>query len=266
MADIADTTDMKRSGNTSNRARIWVFTYFDEEKFDEMKDWTMKNCTVYSLNPEKCPKTERNHLQGYWEFKNARYFSALQKRFPGIHLEKAKSKEAALDYCMKSETRNGETFTNVRPKVKDPLDGKTLKPWQKDVVNLMKTEPDERTVYWYYDENGNNGKTTLAKHLCINYEGSVLYMTGKAADCKYGVTKFLEEKTNNLKMAIFDFARSQETYISYQAIEEIKNGIFYNTKYEAKMITYDCPHIVIFANFMPDKSKLSEDRWNIIAI
>ena len=60
-----------------------------------------------------------------------------------------------------------------------------------------------------------------------------------------------------------DFTRDVEEYVSYQAIEAIKNGIFYNTKYESKMITYNSPHVIIFANFFPDITKLSSDRWVI---
>lgn len=64
-------------------------------------------------------------------------------------------------------------------------------------------------------------------------------------------------------MAIFDYTRSQEEYISYEALEAVKNGIFYNNKYESGMVVYNTPHVIVLSNFRPDLSKLSADRWRI---
>lgn len=66
-----------------------------------------------------------------------------------------------------------------------------------------------------------------------------------------------------LDICIMDFPRTVEGYVSYSAIEEIKNGMFFNGKFESSMVMFNTPHIVIFANFLPDTSKLSKDRWVI---
>ena len=57
-----------------------------------------------------------------------------------------------------------------------------------------------------------------------------------------------------------EFTRSQEQFVSYQAIEEVKNGILFNNKYEAKMVVFNNPHVVVFSNFEPDYKALSSDR------
>jgi len=46
-------------------------------------------------------------------------------------------------------------------------------------------------------------------------------------------------------------------------MEEIKNGIFFSNKYKGKMCLFNVPHMICFANFGPEKEKLSNDRWVI---
>ena len=35
------------------------------------------------------------------------------------------------------------------------------------VVDILKTEPDERTIHWFWEPKGNVGKTTLCKWLVV---------------------------------------------------------------------------------------------------
>lgn len=65
----------------------------------------------YVFQPEACPRTGRNHLQGYVEFSNPTGFRAIQTTVLDAnhaHLEarKGTSREAS-DYCKKPETRIG---------------------------------------------------------------------------------------------------------------------------------------------------------------
>lgn len=105
------------------------------------------------------------------------------------------------------------------------------------------------------------GKTTLAKHLCLKYKNEIIFLSGKANDIKYAVFEFTKKKT--LRCAIFHYTRSNEQFVSYEAIESIKDGIFFNNKYESAQVIYDCPHIIVFANFQPNYGSLSKDRWKI---
>lgn len=132
--------------------------------------------------------------------------------------------------------------------------------WQKTVLDLVKLKPHPRKIYWIWDSKGCAGKTTLAKHLCLTK--NAVYLTGKGSDIKFGVIKHLE-KHNTLDIAIFYYPRTCEEYVSYQSLEEIKDGIFFSGKYESGMCIYDTPHVIVLANFSPDTKKLSEDRWDI---
>lgn len=264
------------AGNTktaSVRSRTWMLTWnnYSEEEKDNFTKWVEENCIDYAINPE-VGKNGTPHLQIFIEFKNPRTFSSLKKRWNKPHIEQCWKPDKAKVYCSKEDTRVGETILPKKaPPVKDPLEGLELKDWQKRLLAILNGEPDERKVIWIYDSVGNSGKTTLAKHLCIKYPDEALYLTGGPSNCKYGVTSFLYSKTKGklernhreLKIALFDFTRSQDDRVSYQAIEEIKNGIFFNTKYESMMVTYNKPHVVIFSNFYPELNKLSQDRWDI---
>ena len=121
--------------------------------------------------------------------------------------------------------------------------------WQLKLVEELQKDPDPRKIVWYVDDVGNAGKTFLTKYLltqgdCMRYEN------GKSADVKFA---YKGQKVS----------RSQETHVNYEVIESIKNGVVFSTKYESEMKVFSTPHVVIMANFGPDRSKMSEDRWDI---
>lgn len=291
MSDTPDTTNTgtqhvnptggASNGNTnlSARKRYWFYTWNFKENPEEceiamnyLKTWGNKNCTHFVFQPEIGEDGGNLHIQGYMAFKNARQFSSLQKEFPGMHLLPCRNVEACIAYCQKEETRAGDTQIGGSLVVRDPLQGVELYPWQTCLVEIIDNLPDDRSIYWIYDQEGNCGKTTFAKHLCIKYPNEVIYLNGGPSNCKFGVMSFLYDKKKgklernekHLRVAIFDLCRTQDDRVSYQALEEIKNGIFFNTKYESMQVVYNCPHVIVFANFLPDESKLSSDRWKII--
>lgn len=120
---------------------------------------------------------------------------------------------------------------------------------------------ETRKIYWFWEPEGCTGKTSLAKHICMNY--NAIYLTGKANDIKSAISSHLEEKKNELDIAIFNFPRTIEDFVSYESLEAIKDGIFFNGKYESSMKMFNSPHVIVFANFKPNKESLSKDRWII---
>jgi len=255
--------------NTSIRGRLWgpcTWNNYSEVDFEKLVSYCRDKCQDFAINKE-IGEEGTPHLQFCMKFKNAKEFTTLKNQFPACHLEKAKNWGAVKNYCTKAETSICEAVTPcTRRPLKDPLEGKEPKEFQKFIMDLVDTEADDRTINWIYDPVGCAGKTTLAKHLCINHPGKILYVSGKAADIKYGVTSFLDNEINDLYLLFIDLTRSVENFVSYEAIEAVKNGIFYNTKYESKMIVFNSPHVVVLANFEPELEKLSADRWNIIEL
>lgn len=134
--------------------------------------------------------------------------------------------------------------------------------WQKDILNIVKSEPDDRTIHWCWEHQGNRGKTALCKLLCSRY--GALCISGKSSDCKYAIIKYKELHRHYPHVVLFDIPRSNIDYINYEAIEKVKDGLFFVGKYESQQVIMNPPHIFIFANEYPTIDKLSADRWKII--
>lgn len=133
--------------------------------------------------------------------------------------------------------------------------GKYL-PYQQQIIDIVEKKPDKRKIIWIYDPVGNNGKTELCKHLCCN--NNFLRLTnGKTNDISY-VWKG--------QHVVFDFSRSQEEVINYGVLEDLKNGMVTSYKYESCVKHFDIPHLFVMANFLPNISKMSLDRWLIYKI
>jgi len=256
-----------RNNSRSPRSRIFgpcTFNNYKQEDLDNLVVLLKSIAEEYYINQE-IGLNMTPHLQFCFRTKNALQFNSVIKKFPGCHMEISHNWMATVLYCKKTDTAIADNINSLKV-VDDPMEGHTPYDWQSRIINCLNTKPDNRTINWIYDLEGNTGKTSIAKHLCIKYPGQVLYMSGKASDIKYGVYQFVSNPKNDLKICIFDFPRTTEHYISYDAIESVKNGIFYNTKYECEMCIFNPPHIWCMANFEPDYDKLSDDRWNTIIL
>jgi len=142
----------------------------------------------------------------------------------------------------------------VRGSAKPILDF-TPRPWQKCILDMVTDEPHPRQILWIFDNYGNNGKTFLAKYLVQEHSG--FYCNGgKSTDITYAY--------NGEPICIFDYVRDSEQYVNYGVIEQVKNGLYFSAKYESSMRVFAVPHVVIFANFTPDRTKMSNDRWCVI--
>ncbi len=147
--------------------------------------------------------------------------------------------------------------------VKDPLEGKNLYAFQRKIIGIVKQEPDERTIYWFWSVKGNIGKSSLCKHLCLKYDA--LSLGGKVADALYAVGKRVGAGKPP-KVVVFDVARSEAKYLQYAALENLKNGCFFSSKYESGQVLMNAPHVIVFSNEAPDRSMLSGDRWKVTCL
>ncbi len=255
-------------GNTKTsriRSRSWFFTYNNYKKIDItnlVAQFTDSFCEY--VFQEEIGDNQTIHLQGVIRFKNP-IGIAFQKNYPiEIHWERCRSWPQAVKYCTKRDTRNGDILTNIknlkiRPTIVDPLKGKTLHKFQSDILIIISTSPDNRKIYWYYEPIGCSGKTSLAKHLVLKHKAIVV--GGRLKDAQYAITELV--KSRDPKIVIFDIPRSQLNHVSYAAIESIKNGLFFNSKYESGMCIFNIPHVIVFANSSPCIGELSLDRWII---
>lgn len=87
-------------------------------------------------------------------------------------------------------------------------------------------------------------------------------MSGKSADVKNGIVEYIKKNDTTPELVLMNIPKSFNTeYLSYEALENIKDMYFYSGKYEGGMVCGNCPHLFVFSNETPDYSKLSKDRW-----
>lgn len=170
-----------------------------------------------------------------------------------LHYEKVVDFDAAFDYCQKTDTRVSGPY--VYPTPIRTLELTNMYDWQREVVDMCSDSPDDRSIYWYWESEGCRGKTSLAKYLCVHNDA--LFVSGKKNDILYAAAN------KDTSVYLIGYSRDKEEYVSYDALECLKDGLYFCSKYESNMIVRNSPHVVVFANFPPDESKLSLDRWII---
>ena len=139
------------------------------------------------------------------------------------------------------------------------IDEVDLFQWQKELIQELRGDPDERSIIWYCDRVGGSGKTALAKFIMHNLPRAMFFSGGKFSDMAHAVVKSKFDPST----VIMNLPRTSEGKVSYAAIEAIKDGILQSGKYEGGWRLYPPPHVVVFANWPPDLAALSEDRWTI---
>lgn len=267
--DTRNTTE-HGEGNTITspsikRSRKYIFTlnnYTDTETQD-IEEYFDKNCVkwIFGFEIGKCGTP---HLQGFMEFKSAKKFSVLKTLCSRWHLQTARgSLKENYDYCSKD---GNYRYGGFRPeKISWTCCIDHLYWWQEDIIKLLESKPDDRTIHWYWEPTGRSGKTTFQKHVVMNFE-NVLVLSGKASDMKNGIVEFQKGKKELPDIILVNIPRSNADYLSYTGLEEIKDMLFYSGKYEGGMVCGPCPHVICFANDIPVASKMSQDRWNVVRI
>lgn len=254
-------------GNTrsKSRSRKWCFTLNNYSE-EEVKKLSQDLSDYKYVIGREVGESGTPHLQGYVEHKNQITFSKMKKLMPRAHIEKARGNgKQNYTYCSKE----GNFITNMdfrthREKLADEClteynDVKWL-PWQQEILDLKN---DKRTIHWYWEAEGNVGKSFLCKYLAITRK--VIICEGKKADIFNQVNTMIEAKTTP-KLIICDIPRTAIDYINYGALEQLKNGMLYSGKYEGGVCIFPSPLVICLANMPPDRSKMSADRWHIVDI
>lgn len=170
------------------RLRHICFTLnnYTEDEYNDL--WAEE--TGYTILAKE-GKDKTPHIQGYIEFKNPRYFKALKKKFPRIHIEERKgSAKQASDYCKKEGDfqEKGELSNQGKRTDLDRVCGMVIN--EEPLANIAKAHPREyvkfhkgitalhnilkphRTekpwCYWFWGATG-VGKTYRAKNLGKDY-------------------------------------------------------------------------------------------------
>lgn len=263
--DLGNTTDQISTKKQISPAKRWCFTLnnYTDDEVSSISSIVPEFCSKWIFSKEIAPTTGTPHIQGFFEFK-------IKKRPIGVFNNKRikflKAKGNDLQQVIYIE-KEGQVISKYNmPKQPKPI--KVInpnRPYQKFIIDLIKEEPDERTIYWFFDREGGCGKTSLCKYLVVN-NGAVC-LSGKSADVRNGIVEYQKKHGDVPELIVYNVPRSlDKQYLSYEGLENCKDMMFYSGKYEGAMICGNCPHLIVFANEPPNISKLSADRWKVYEI
>lgn len=193
------------------------------------------------------------HWQGCFSLRNKEYFDTVKNYFPiSIHLEPCKNFFKSVNYCKKEETHIEGPYDENSKFIKTITE---LYPWQKRARDICLEEPDDRSIYWFWEPDGCKGKTQFCKYMVVHHGACVL---------GNGAFKDLAQAIPDAPIIVlFNITRDLEDRINYSAIEAIKDGLMFSAKYESHTKVFNSPHVLIFANYEPRMESMSRDRWII---
>lgn len=275
-----------------------VNDYIYKDMKDDCSDTdTEKAFTEFQMQLEKGEEEGRLHLQGRFSLRTKRtkstmleYFRCLLQYYvcdegtpldedmgldlyENLTIRPEVSKLASKAYVTKEDTRLEGTAPFCYPPLPPRYSGKDIeivgrspREWQRRMLSIIDSDPDDRRVYWLYDSIGNTGKSKFFKWIQFNRKGEV----GEISDA--GTASQLKQSSYNLgpkRVYICDLPRVKGDNLSdiFRTIETIKNGKLLSTMYGgSEPILFDPPHVFICSNFLPDMRNLSSDRWVIYEI
>lgn len=279
--DKKDKKDKKSKKTPATKSRNWIH-YVDltkegdkEEIYENYRNEKIFN-KIFSIEIQN---NDKHEIYTVMSFKSPRYYNPVYQCVEKtgtievcdnfkLKLNELKRKKHIVDTLMLRVSIQDQGI-----KIKDPLEGFEYRPFQQMIVDILSEEPDNRSIYWFYEPTGNAGKSSFAKHLKLKNDNIQSY-TGKANDIKCALANYLyggntdpnAKMVRQLDAALFDYPRTSEQWISYQVLEEIKNGDCFSGKYNSKGLLFNPPHVIVTSNFLPKIKSMSKDRWKVYEI
>jgi len=150
--------------------------------------------------------------------------------------------------------------------LKGQFENAVLRPWQSALLAIVLEPACPRKIHWIWENQGNVGKSWMANYLgCLH--GATVLTAGKKVDMAY---IYAQKPTG---IVVFDLARTTEpvdgkSFLDgiYSLAEDLKNGRVVSTKYESVVRYFESPHVIFLANYEPDMTKWSADRYFITKI
>lgn len=178
-------------------------------------------------------------------------------------------------YVLKDETREDGPWYDPsykKPKPAPVYEGKDLavmkKPFcfQATIINMVKADPDDRTIHWIYNKKGCAGKSKLMKYLRFKDYDFARVPLGTATQIK---TCVIAKGAKAIYMVDLPRVRGNDERITevFSALEEIKNGWVVGAMFgKDDELLMEPPHVFIFSNEVPNMAIASPDRWKIYTL
>lgn len=265
---------------------VWDFRA-NEELYgvSDLEKFLKANCKKYAFQKERSDNAYI-HWQGRFSLIKKRNKSSLMKLFDSIGVPNYLAPTSSNNYmdeyfyALKEDTRIGSVYMDSyhiakrdKEEIYIPIQYlgiiDKLYPYQRFIVDSL-SKPDYRSINLLYSPVGNEGKSTIAS-LCELYFKSIDmpilndYSQIVSLLCNICMDKNLRSPSG----VFFDMPRAtSKTALQgfFSAIEQIKKGKLFDTRYHYKEYWIDSPTIWVFTNEMPDQSLLSADRWKVWTI
>lgn len=222
---------------------------------------------------EKGEKTGYEHYQGRFSLKlKKRKMDCLKScqllGFNPNYLEKTSGENQKNNfYVCKNETKISGPWKDTDPiKFITKTEKKALKnlyPFQQKILDSAKIY-DNRNVNVIFCHKGNSGKSTVG---LIAHSNGGIYLPA-INDAKNLVQTLCDicssREDREPSPIILDLPKAMDKKSLneiFSAIEQIKNGLLYDTRYKYKEWKIESPQIWVFTNNLPNSNLLSEDRW-----
>ena len=178
-----------------------------------------------------------------------KYNRLFASMYPYCNLAVYQKKEFEMLFKQFVEERNGEESLKN-------FDDVELRKWQRQIDRVITLKfLNTRQIAWIVDKEGNKGKTFFSFWLTDHRRAFRVNGDVNSKDFAFAY--------NEQPIVIFDLNRGQEERVNYHLMEDIKNGEIWCPKYESHVKTFRHLNVIVivFANFEPDYTKLSRDRW-----
>ena len=238
---------------------------FLNDTLEELEEYCNLYCKKWCFQAEVCPSTGRRHIQLRISLKKKcrkppfLSFATVNWSATSNHINSANF----FDYCTKNESAVKDTCKRSDDEIiyipRQVRDIKEWYPWQDAVIASLDVF-DKRHINWLYCPTGNIGKSTLGTWCRCNKLARTIPMINDYKELMGAVIDMPS------KAYMIDMPRALKKDKQFQllgAIETIKDGYAFDTRYKYREINFDCPVIWIFSNQLPDRSCLSIDRWII---
>lgn len=130
--------------------------------------------------------------------------------------------------------------------------------WQRELEEIILSEPDDRTVLFYVDPAGGNGKTWFQRRFLTRFpDRTQILSSGKRDDIAHAI-----DETKDV--FFFNIPRGSMENLQYSVLEQLKDRMVFSPKYCSKTKIFERqPHVVVFCNEHPDMEKMTPDRYFI---
>lgn len=236
---------------------------------EKVKCFLVKNCKKWCFQLERGEKTGYRHYQGRASLMVKRRLNQIiamvHSEFSSGHISPtSKENHTNFFYACKEETRIDGPWRDEEEEetrfVPERLTKEIVwKPFQNDIIENIKGNPDDRTVNIALQEAGNAGKTLLSLWLHAN---KLAKYVPPVEDAEKLVQVIMGSPAS--RCYLFDIPKGidkKKLREIYCAIEQIKNGFVYDTRYKYKEKMFNPPHVWVFTNSLEGlEASLSGDR------